>query len=551
MIKKLLIKNYALIKELQMTPSSHFNTITGETGAGKSIMLGALGLLLGNRADTKVLFEEDQKCVIEGIFDVADYDIHPLFDENDLDYQEETIIRREISASGKSRAFVNDTPVTLDIMKLIGNYLVDVHSQRDTYLLGSVTYQLHIIDGFAQNNSLLHQYQEAYKDFRRKEKLFNDIKAQAEELNKEADYNHFLLEELEKSDLREGEQTELEEELQIIEHAEEIKSKLFECAELLDQSEYSVLSGLQQITKNINSIGHFAEHYKPLHERLQSCLQELMDLGKEIDSESQKIEFDKDRQEEVSEKLSAIFQLLQKHQVTTETELISIREELRAKVHRVQNMDDELENARSHMEKAEKQVRQIGDQLSMARKKVIPEFKRDLELLLHELAMPQARIEIGHEKSEPSPNGLDKISILFSANAGVAPDELKKVASGGEFSRLMFSIKYLLAGRTSLPTIIFDEIDSGISGEVAMKMIKMMKIMAQRHQVIAITHLPQIAASGDKHYFVYKISENGKSVSKIKSLDLHERELEIAKMIGGDDPSETALENARELLKFQ
>jgi len=549
MLQKLYIKNYALIQDLRMDPSPNFNTITGETGAGKSIMLGALGLLLGNRADTKVLFEDGQKCIIEGVFDVSSYSINSLFEENDLDYLDESIIRREISSSGKSRAFINDTPVTLDVMKLFGNYLVDVHSQRDTYLLGSPVYQLHIIDGFAQNAPILQDYKKAYLTFKKFEKAYNDIKHQAEELSKEADYNHFLLDELDKAEIKAGEQAGLEEELQIIEHAEEIKSKLFESMEILDRSEVSVNSSLQQVAKNISSISKYAEHFNPLNDRLESCLHELSDITKEIEAEGHKVEFDKERQEEVNEKLSLIFQLLQKHHIKTETELFEIRESLRQKVTRVQNMDDELEDARVIMAEAETKVLSIGKQLSSSRSKIIPEFKKQLEKLLQDLAMPHATIQIDQVEIEPTSAGLDKISLLFSANAGIAPDELKKVASGGEFSRLMFSIKYLLAGKTSLPTIIFDEIDSGISGEVAMKMVKMMKEMASRHQVVAITHLPQIAASGDKHYFVFKAHENSKSISKIRQLDTTEREYEIAKMIGGDNPSETSLQNARELLK--
>lgn len=550
MIQKLLIKNYALIQDLRLDPSPRLNTITGETGAGKSIMLGALGLLLGNRADTKVLFEEENKCVIEGVFDVTNLNMEALFEENDLDYQHETIMRREISASGKSRAFINDTPVTLDVMSSFGSRLVDIHSQRDTFLLGSPTYQLHIIDAYAKNRNLLDEYRAAYKIFRQRESAFQEIKHHAEALNKEADYNHFLLEELDKSSLREGEQAELEEELQIIEHAEEIKSKLFECVELLNQSEFALIPGLQQVVKNIASVRKFAEHFNPLRERLETCLHELIDIGEEIDRETQKIDFDKKRQEEVNEKLSVIFQLLQKHQANSEIELIDIRESLREKVERVKNMDAELDAAKKSMEQAESILIAIGRKLSASRTGVIPAFKKELEILLHDLAMPHATIKIEPSEIAPSSGGLDKISILFSANAGIAPDDLKKVASGGEFSRLMFAIKYMLAGKTFLPTIIFDEIDSGISGEVALKMVKMMREMSLRHQVVAITHLPQIAASGDRHYFVYKDHVNARSVSKIKRLEAKEREIEIAKMIGGDNPSDISIENARELLKM-
>lgn len=531
-----------------MDPSPFFNTITGETGAGKSIMLGALGLLLGNRADTRILFEEGQKCVIEGIFNVTGYNLKSLFEDSDLDYLNETIIRREISTSGKSRAFINDTPVTLDVMKSLGNYLVDVHSQRDTYLLGSPTYQLHILDGYAQNASILYAYQESYKIFRKLEESYNEILQQAEQLRKEADYNHFLLEELEKANIQTGEQAELEEELQIIEHAEEIKSKLFECMEILEKSEFSTNSGLQLVLKNMAAICKYAEHFTPIKARLESCLHELTDITEEIEAESHKVEFDKERQEEVNEKLSLIFQLFQKHQVNTEQELLEIRESLREKVERTQTMDDELEDAKNAMLEAKDKLLENGQELSKSRKKIIPEFKQQVERLLSDLAMPHATIQIDQATIEPTSIGLDKMSILFSANAGVVPDDLKKVASGGEFSRLMFAIKYLLAGKTSLPTIIFDEIDSGISGEVALKMVRMMKEMASKHQVVVITHLPQIAASGDKHYFVFKAQENSRSISKIRQLQDSERELEIAKMIGGDQPSETALQNARELL---
>ncbi len=550
MIQKLFIRNYALIRDLRLEPSPNFNTITGETGAGKSIMLGALGLLLGNRADTRVLYEEEEKCVIEGVFDVSDLNIAELFEEYDLDFQDETIIRREISASGKSRAFINDTPVTLDVMQALGNRLVDIHSQRDTYLLGSPTYQINIIDGFAKNNALLDAYREKYKDYKIREAQYQQIHTLSLELRKEADYNHFLLQELNNASLRPGEQNELEEELQIIEHAEEIKSRLFESVEILDQSECSVLGGVQQVLKNITSLTKYTEHFNALRGRLDACLVELTDICDELNKESQKIDFDKERQEEISEKLSLVFHLLQKHQASTDTELIAIRESLKEKAERVQNMDQEVENARIASDIALSELKEAGRKLTGSRLAVIPEFKASLERLLYDLSMPNASIQIDHREVDPAPTGMDKISILFSANAGIAPDDLKKVASGGEFSRLMFAIKYLLAGKTSLPTIIFDEIDSGISGEVAIKMVKMMREMASRHQVIAITHLPQIAACGVTHYFVYKENIADRSFTKIRKLENSEREIEIAKMIGGDQPSETSIQNARELLRM-
>jgi DNA repair protein RecN (Recombination protein N) len=548
MIKSLLIKNYALIQHLKMDPSAHFNTLTGETGAGKSIILGALGLLLGNRADSKVLFDEDKKCVIEGTFDISKLNLSEHFESQELDYQDETIIRREISSTGKSRAFINDTPVTLGVMKSISNFLVDIHSQRDTYLLGKASYQLRMFDGYAQNGDLLDEYKLRYKAFKKHESEFNILQKQAEELNKESDYNHFLFEELDKVGLKEGEQEALEEELQIIEHAEEIKSKLFDCQEIMENSEFSTNSGLQQVLKNIGQISAIAEHFEPLKLRLESCVHELSDIAKEIDNESNKVEFDQSRQEEVQERLGMLFQLYQKHHVNTESKLIEICEELRVKVNKVLNLDDELSVAKEQLDQLDGELKDIGNKLTATRASVLKTFEKELESLLNDMAMPFANIDIQHEVIAPTENGMDKITLLFSANAGISPDELKNVASGGEFSRLMFSIKYMLAGKTSLPTIIFDEIDTGVSGEIAMNMVSMMKEMASRHQVLVITHLPQIAASGDEHYFVYKENENGRSNSKIKKLQQHEREEEIAKMIGGDNPSTIAMENARELL---
>ena len=550
MIKSLLIKNYALIQNLQMTPSAKFSTITGETGAGKSIMLGGLGLLLGNRADTKVLFEEGQKCIIEGVFNVSGQNLEELFDSFELDFQDETIIRREISPAGKSRAFINDTPVTLDVMKELGDFLVDVHSQRDTYLLGTANHQMRMIDGYAQNGDLLAKYKSVFKAYKKQKTAYNSLKLHAEELNKEADYNHFLLEELDKASIQDGELEQLEEELKVIEHAEEIKSKLFECQELLENSEFSINSGLQLVLKNIAQITNYAEHFEPLKMRLESSFHELKDIAKEIENESHKVDFDKERQEEIQERVGLFYQLIQKHHVSDEKGLIEVRESLRTKVDKVLNIDDELQKAGELFKYLEDQLRAIGVELTNSRTSVLKNFKDELEDLLKELAMQHANIDIKHEEINPTENGLDKITILFSANTGVAPNELKNVASGGEFSRLMFCIKYILAGKTALPTIIFDEIDTGISGEIALKMVRMMKEMSARHQVVAITHLPQIAASGDDHYFVYKDDENERSVSKIKLLDDKAREEEIAKMIGGDNPTETTLQSARELLQL-
>ncbi len=548
MLKSLVIRNYALIKNLELNPSASFSTITGETGAGKSIMLGALGLLLGNRSDTRVLYENEEKCVIEAVFQIKGLNLEELFESLELDYTQETIMRREISASGKSRTFINDTPVTLEVMKTIGNYLIDVHSQRDTYLLGSPTYQLNIIDGLAKNAPILYEYRLNYKKYKDSETKYNELLQTSNQLKKEADYNHFLYEELAKSRLSEGEQLALEEELRIIEHAEEIRARLFESSEMLDQGEMAVLPALQKAIKNLQLVSQFAEHFVPMKERLYSAMLEVTDIAREINNELQKIDYDGDRQSEIQERLSLLYQLLQKHQAASENDLINIRETLKEKVEKVQNLDAELENARKSMTDSQEQLTAVGGKLQQSRLAVVNGFKTGLESLLKELAMPHATIEIRHASIPPSAIGMDKFNILFSANTGIAPDELKNVASGGEFSRLMFGIKYLLTDFSALPTIVFDEIDTGISGEVAMKMAKMMKAMASHHQVIVITHLPQIAASGDTHYFVYKEIIGDRSVTRIKSISDAERELEIAKMISGDNPTQGALQSARELL---
>ncbi|MDZ7605290.1 MAG: DNA repair protein RecN [Cyclobacteriaceae bacterium] len=548
MLKSLVIRNYALIKNLELNPSASFSTITGETGAGKSIMLGALGLLLGNRADTRVLYENEEKCIVEAVFQIEGLDLEELFESLELDYTPETIMRREISASGKSRTFINDTPVTLEVMKTIGNYLIDVHSQRDTYLLGSPTYQLNIIDGLAKNAPILHEYRLAFKKYKELETLYQQLLETSDQLKKEADYNHFLYEELVKSRLSEGEQPALEEELSIIEHAEEIRARLFESAEMLDQGEMALLPALQKIIKNLQSVSQYAEHFVPMKERLHSAMLEVADIAREINNELQKIDYDSDRQSEIQERLSLLYLLLQKHQAATEKDLIAIRDSLKLKVEKVLNLDAELENARKSMTSSHEQMALIGAKLQQSRLAVVKGFKNGLETILRELAMPHASVEIRHANIPPSANGMDKFNILFSANIGVAPDELKNVASGGEFSRLMFGIKYLLTDFSALPTIVFDEIDTGISGEVAMKMAKMMKAMSSHHQVIVITHLPQIAASGDTHYFVFKENIGDRSVTKIRSLNVDEREVEIAKMISGDNPTQGALQSARELM---
>lgn len=548
MLISLHIQNYALIRHLEIHPSRKMNIVTGETGAGKSIMIGAAGLLLGNRADTRVLYDKDQKCIIEGVFNIAAYHLQDVFAAQDLDYQEETIIRREISPSGKSRAFINDTPVLLDTMKELGSFLMDVHSQNDTLMLGSVDYQLSVIDAFARNQDLLARYESDYRHYKMLKSKFVHLEAEADNIKKEADYNHFLYEELKEANLHADEQEQNEEELATLEHAEEITSKLLESIELLQNGEFSVNENLAAVNKLLGSLKDYSHILKEFNERIHSTLLELKDLTAEIEKESRKIENDPQRIEELAGRLSLIYRLQQKHQVSSISQLLAIRDELEEKVHKNLHLDEEIDRLKAEVETSYNAVKESGQKLSTARKQNFSKISERIEEMLKNLGIPEARLAILHDTVPPNPTGIDDIKLRFSANKGVTPMDLKSVASGGEFSRLMFCIKYIIASKKALPTLILDEIDAGISGEIAIKMAMMMQQMAQNHQVIVITHLPQIASSGDCHYFVYKDNSSAKSVSLIRELSDEERITEIAKMIGGDSPSEAAVVNAKELL---
>lgn len=549
MLQQLSISNYALIKSLKIEPGRDLNIITGETGAGKSIMLGALGLLLGKRADTKVLFDQDRKCIIEGVFDITEYKLQSLFKEHDVDYDAECIVRREISSSGKSRAFVNDGVVNLEFLKQLGLSLMDVHSQHDTLLLGSGDFQLNLIDTFAQNSSLKEEYQAQYSIYREKKRAHEELVAESAELQKEADYHQFLFDELEKAAFTNGEQEELEADLSKLENAEEIKLKLNEALTLLDREELNINGFLLELKNALSAISNYSQTYESLRERVESVLIEVKDITGEVEQEEDGVEYDPQRTEEVQERLSLLYKLQQKHNVPDIAGLLAIYESLSDKVLRVENLDEAITLAEKESEAALKKLNELGDRLSDSRKKVFAPFSKQIEHLLTDLGMPNARLAVEHKGCAPGPQGKDTIELLFSANKGVAPQSLKKAASGGEFSRLMFAVKYILADKTALPTIVFDEIDAGISGEIALQMATMMKEMAQNHQVITITHLPQIAARGNTHYFVYKDDEGESTASSIRKLTEEERLTEIAQMIGGKQASESAFDSAKELMQ--
>jgi DNA repair protein RecN (Recombination protein N) len=551
MLLNLLIKNYALIEQLELSPDAQLNIITGETGAGKSIMLGAIGLLLGNRADTKSLYNPDLKCVIEGTFDVSGYRIEYLFEEEELDYSPTCLVRREISPSGKSRAFVNDTPVNLDSLRRVTSQLMDVHSQHDTLLLGSNEFQLQIVDTYSQNDEILKKYHHSYKNYRQAKQNYEKLKSEATQMRKEFDYNQFLYDELHKAQLQANEQEQLEQELVILENATEVKEKLQLASEYLNNAEQSVLVYLKSASANLNNISKLSPQYEQLRQRIQSSYIELKDLADEVDYEQDKVEIDDERAEKIRQRLNVFYQLQTKHQAKTNAELILIRDDLEQKVSKVLNLDDALTKAKTEVDKNKTALTKSADKLTASRKMVLPQIEKAIKHYLLDLGIPNAEMLIQHQTIEPSADGTDNIDFLFTANKGIKPQPLKNVASGGEFSRLMMVIKYILASKRHLPTIVFDEIDTGVSGEIAIKMGNMMLDMARSHQIIAISHLPQIASQGTAHYFVYKDNTTAKTMSRIKRLSYEERVTEIAQMIGGKKPSEAIVQEVRDLLSQQ
>jgi DNA repair protein RecN (Recombination protein N) len=548
MLRHLTIKNYALIRHLEFEPSANLSVITGETGAGKSIMLGALGLLMGNRADTKVLWNEEEKCIIEGSFDIGSYRLKTFFKNEDLDYDDVSVVRREISPGGKSRAFINDTPVNLDVLRKLGNLLMDIHSQHETLALGEQSFQLELIDSFAQNTNLREEYVNMWRNYLQAKKAFETLTREADTLREEADFIRFQLDELVKADLKDGEQESLESELKVMEHAEEIKTRFKAVLDILSRSEFNVLRNLSDARNNFQPIRSYAPSYETLFNRLESTRIELEDIANEIEREEENIEFDVERTELVKERLSNIYRLLKKHRLNSLPELLSLQLSLQEKAALTSNLDEALQSTKTAFEQAEANLKVHASKLTQSRQKVFEPLAKQIIKLLKELGIPDAALHIQHSATAPSASGGDNVDLLFSANKGMAPKPLAQVASGGEFSRLMFCIKYVMAEKKAMPTLILDEIDSGISGEIAIKLGNLMSEMSRNHQVITISHLPQIAAKGDSHYFVFKDNSDKKTVSNIRTLSDSERIEEIAKMIGGAKPSKIALENAQELL---
>ncbi|HRI78406.1 MAG TPA: DNA repair protein RecN [Cyclobacteriaceae bacterium] len=548
MLTQLTIRNYALIHHLELHPSPQLTVITGETGAGKSIMLGAVGLLLGNRSDTKVLWDDSEKCIAEATFDIKSYRMKNLFEEEDLDYADQTVIRREITNQGKSRAFINDTPVTLEVLRKIGGRLMDVHSQHETLELGSHRFQLALIDAFAGHTELLASVHEKWKKFQQSKKTFEDLLKESDRLKKEYDFIKFQLDEMEQASFEENEQEVLESGLKISEHGEDIKTRLNQLMTMLDQAESSVQSVLSDSINLLQPVRSYTPSFESISRRLESLRIELKDIVNEISGEEEKIEFNPEKTRELQSRLDLLYSLMQKHHVRDIRSLLEIQKNLSVQVQKTVSLDEDLSQSKKLMETVAMELEVLNGKLSMSRRKITAPLSDQLVKLLRDLGIPEAVLKIELNTTEAGPTGIDQAEILFSANKGIPPRPLEKVASGGEFSRVMFCVKYVLAEKTSIPTLILDEIDTGVSGEIAIQLGKMMRAMAKRHQLIAISHLPQIASRGHAHFLVYKDNSSKKTVSAVKELTSDERVEEIAKMIGGAKPSHLARENAKELL---
>lgn len=550
MLQHLSVQNYALIDQLEIDFSGGLTIITGETGAGKSILLGALGLIAGNRADAQSLQDKAKKCVIEATFDIKEYKLNAFFDAQELDYEVKTTIRREINPEGKSRAFINDTPVTLSQLKELTERLIDIHSQHQTLTLNGNEFQLSVVDAFADHADLLKQYTSDFKQFKQVEKNLNELIEKEAQAKKDLDYFQFQFNELEEADLQAGKQTEWEQELEALNNAEEIKLGLSKASFGLAGGEQNLLTSLNEIKTLLAPFAKFKTELNELSTRVSSAYIELKDISNELETIEGDIVYDPKRIEEITAKLDVIYRLQQKHQVKTIEELITIKEELNTKLFDFGSLESEIEKVKAELQKYNDALAAASKKIAANRKKAIPKIEKELAALLSSLSMPNAQLKI--EQTELpvfTPTGLDKVSFLFSANKGSEFRELNKVASGGELSRLMLSIKSSLAKLTALPTIIFDEIDTGVSGDVADKIGIIMNQMAASIQVITITHLPQIASKGGSHLFVYKADKNNKTYSSIKRLTAEERVQEVAKMLSTGNPTTAAINNAKELLK--
>lgn len=549
MLTSLSIKNYALIDKLHVEFNDGFSIITGETGAGKSILLGGLSLILGKRADLSSLKNTEEKCVIEAVFNISNYKLQSLFKAEDFDYEAQTIIRREILPSGKSRAFVNDSPVNLNSLQLLGERLIDIHSQHETLQLTSNEFQFQVIDALANNDETLQTYKQALKVYKKLKKELKELLDFQADAIKEHDYNSFLLNELVEANLVDGELESLEEENETLNNIEGIKEKLSEAYQLLNEEQIGILSALTSLKNTFQKLSSYSLKYEDLFNRVNSSLIDMDDVFREVDVLQDNLEADPNRLEVVDSKLRTLHNLMQKHVVTSISELIEIKNQLEEKVAFTENLDESIQKKQLEIENKEAELNTISKDIHNKRTEIIPQLKEQLEVLLASLGMPNAQFKIDVVYGDDFfANGKDDLSFLFSANKGGHFNELKKAASGGELSRIMLAIKSVLSKYIQLPTIMFDEIDTGVSGEISNKMGDIMLQMSKTMQVFSITHLPQIAAKGHSHFKVFKEDINNVTQTNLIQLNHDERVVEIAQMLGGLEMSSSAIAHAKELL---
>jgi DNA repair protein RecN (Recombination protein N) len=551
MLKKLVVKNFALISSLELDPDTGFTTITGETGAGKSILLGALGLIAGQRADSSVLFNPEQKCFVEAEFEIGSYHLENFFEQNELDFSARSIVRREINAQGKSRSFINDTPVNLSVLKELSSLLIDIHSQHQSLALTRESVQLSYLDAFAGNQILLQQYKKKYEDYRALKDKKEQLLHQQAELEKQEDYLRFQLNELEEVQPKAGELKSMEEELELLNHAEGLSASLQFIVSQLEEGESSLLQQLSAVKQRLQPFQKINEGWKEYFSRVVSMEVELKELSREFGREMDRVVYDPEKIEQLNKRLNQLESLMRKHQALDEEALLKVWENLASAVGSSDTLKVELEKITADLLLIEKELKNLANELHDKRKKYSAGLAAAVESILHGLGMPVARFTIDlNKENNLGATGFSGLKFLFSANKGSALQEMGKVASGGELSRVVLAVKSIMASITALPTILFDEIDTGVSGAVAGKMGELMKEMGKNMQVIAITHLPQVAGAGKEHWFVYKKEEKGVTRSFIKKLSHDERLQELAQMLSTGSPGEAALQNAKELLGY-
>ncbi|PHN07265.1 DNA repair protein RecN [Flavilitoribacter nigricans] len=549
MINSLKIKNYAIIESLEIKFSEQLTIITGETGAGKSILLGALGLIMGERADTKVLYVSDQKCVVEGVFHVGKYGIREFFVRHELDYEEELVIRREITPSGKTRAFVNDTPVNLKILQELSSSLIDLHQQFDTLDLHQVSFQLRTLDALANNAPILKEYQQLYRKQQADLRQLESLQVRNSNASKEVEFIQFQLNEFNQADLQPDEEEGLEQELNRLSNAEEIKRTTGQAYQHLAESEQSVVDQLESVAGSLRSMAKADQRVGRLTERLDGVIAELQDLSAELDKIAEDTEYDPERIMEVQTRLDLIYRLQKKHTVASVQELLDIKRDLEGQLDDFEDLGTEIAGLEKRTVQQDQTLRELAARLSETRRKVAPGLESDVQDMLSQLSMPHARLQISIEdQEEVGPTGINEVHFLFAANKGGRLQLIKDVASGGELSRLTLAIKSLVASAIPLPTLIFDEIDIGISGDVSLRMGHILRRLSRQHQVVSITHSPQIASQADAHYFVYKKDTEERTLAKLRLLNNDERIRAIATMLSQSPPSDSALNNARELI---